>query len=54
MEGHHIDPQYLGYPKNGEKVRIPAPYHQGITTEWRNETGYGVNKKFQQLKNTKS
>ncbi|HEY4197707.1 MAG TPA: RHS repeat-associated core domain-containing protein [Mucilaginibacter sp.] len=45
-EDHHIDPQYLGYPKSGQTVKLPAPYHQGITNEWREETGYGKNKKI--------
>jgi RHS repeat-associated protein len=45
-EDHHIDPQYLGYPKTGQTIRIPAPYHQGITNEWRKETGYGANKRI--------
>jgi hypothetical protein len=45
-EEHHIDPQYLGYPKSGETVTLPAPYHQGVTNEWRDATGYGKKKKI--------
>jgi RHS repeat-associated protein len=41
VEEHHIDPQYLGGPKNGPTVPIPGSYHQGITNEFRNEWGYG-------------
>jgi len=41
FEDHHVDPQYLGHPKNGPTVTIPAPYHQGITNEWRKEWPYG-------------
>ena len=44
-ENHHIDPQYLGFPKTGPTVRIPAPYHQGITNEWRLEWEYGQKEK---------
>jgi RHS repeat-associated protein len=43
-EEHHDNPQYLGVPKNGSTSRIPSPYHQGITSRWREETGYGANK----------
>jgi len=45
-EDHHVDPQYLGYPKDGLTVPLKGPYHQGITNEWRNETGYGKAKKI--------
>jgi RHS repeat-associated protein len=41
IEEHHVDPQYLGGPKNGPTVPIPGSYHQGITNEFRKEWGYG-------------
>ena len=40
-EDHHIDPQYLDGPADGPTIRIPAPYHQGITNEWREQWPYG-------------
>jgi RHS repeat-associated protein len=45
IEDHHVDPQYLGFPKWGETVPLPAPYHQGITNEWRKEWPYGTKEK---------
>jgi hypothetical protein len=33
-ENHHIVPEYLGGPKNGPTIRIPAPYHQLITNQF--------------------
>lgn len=44
FENRHINPQYLCYPKNGQTVPIPSPYHQGISNEWRKETGDMVTK----------
>ncbi len=41
-EEHHVEPVYLGGPRNGETVRIPAPYHQVITNEFRSLRGYGL------------
>ena len=43
FEKHHVDPKYIGHPEDGDKVNIPAPYHQGITNEWRKECMPPVN-----------
>jgi RHS repeat-associated protein len=40
---HHIKPQYLGGPKNGDKVELDRAYHQLITNEFRDAWEYGQN-----------
>ena len=32
---HHINPQYIGGAKNGEKITLDAAYHQEITNTFR-------------------
>jgi YD repeat-containing protein len=41
FDDHHVDPKYLGGAANGRVVRIPAPYHQLITNEFRSLAPYG-------------
>jgi len=38
FQNHHIFPQFLSGPKNGELSNIPAAYHQLITNEFRTLT----------------
>ncbi len=40
-EEHHVWPRYLGGPADGQRYRVPAPYHQLITNAFRREWGYG-------------
>jgi hypothetical protein len=40
-EWHHFWPMYLGGPRDGPRFRLPADYHQLITTAFRNKWGYG-------------
>ncbi len=42
IEMHHIEPQYIGGPKNGKLVPLDAAYHQVITNEFRNLHPYGI------------
>jgi YD repeat-containing protein len=38
---HHIEPKYLGGPKNGTTVPLDPEYHQNITNAFRNARPYG-------------
>ena len=40
-ELHHVFPKYLGFPKNGPKVRVNPAYHQWITNAFRKAWAYG-------------
>ena len=40
-ELHHIEPQYIGGPKNGLRVPLNGSYHQVITNEFRGLQPYG-------------
>jgi hypothetical protein len=41
-EWHHVAPLYLGGAKDGARLKLPRPYHQLITNEFRKEWGYAV------------
>jgi len=41
IESHHVVPQYLGGPKGGPTVELPAAYHQLITNAFRRQWAYG-------------
>ncbi|WP_276374120.1 DUF6443 domain-containing protein [Chryseolinea sp. H1M3-3] len=41
VEFHHIEPKYLGGPKNGSLIPINASYHQQITNAFREAWSYG-------------
>jgi hypothetical protein len=40
-EEHHAVPKYLGGTVRGQTFRLPKPYHQAITQEFRREWPYG-------------
>jgi hypothetical protein len=41
IEKHHVDPKYIGGPKNGGKIPLDAAYHQWITNLFRGKAPYG-------------
>ena len=41
IQMHHVEPKYLGGPKNGTLAPIDAAYHQVITNEFRTLYPYG-------------
>ena len=51
LEDHHVDPKYMGGPKNGITSKIPAPYHQKITNAFRDLHKYGKGKLSQDERN---
>jgi hypothetical protein len=40
-EEHHFVPQYLGGRRDGKTYKVPAPYHQLLTKEFRRLHPYG-------------
>ncbi len=48
---HHVEPKYMGGPKNGKLSPIPAAYHQKITNAFRNLHPYGAGKLTQSARN---